>query len=111
MIISPPLRSRKSRSFLVDRRSPPSLGGATSNPGQADFQIAINTQGRLTNGDEFGDIVVRAGPDGQIGHLRDVARIELGSDNYALRALIDGQDAVGQTPFSRSATMALVTRL
>src|ERR1700761_8562088 len=43
--------------------------GAPPAPGKADFQISVNTQGRLTNEQEFGDIVVRAGPQGEISHL------------------------------------------
>jgi multidrug efflux pump len=81
--------------------------GAPPAPGQADFQIAINTQGRLSTEDQFGDIIVRAGPEGQLSHLRDVARIELGSDNYALRSLLDDQDAVALPIFQRPGTNAL----
>ena len=81
--------------------------GAPPAPGQADFQIAINTQGRLSTEEQFGDIVVRAGPSGQISHLRDVARVELGSDNYALRSLLDDQDAVALPIFQRPGTNAL----
>ncbi|MCD9354845.1 efflux RND transporter permease subunit [Klebsiella pneumoniae] len=61
----------------------------------ASFQVSVNTLGRLTTPDQFGDIVVKAGADGQITRLRDVARVELGSDSYSLRALLDGMDAVG----------------
>ena len=81
--------------------------GAPPAPGQADFQIAINTQGRLSTVDQFGDIVVRAGAEGQISHLRDVARIELGSDSYALRSMLDDQDAVALPIFQRPGTNAL----
>jgi multidrug efflux pump subunit AcrB len=77
--------------------------GAPPAPGQASFQIAINTQGRLATEEEFGDIIVRAGDKGQISHLRDVARIELGSDNYALRSKLDDQDAVALPIFQRPA--------
>ena len=44
--------------------------------------------------DEFADIVVRAAPDGQITRIRDVGRVELGSNTYALRSLLDNQPAV-----------------
>jgi multidrug efflux pump len=81
--------------------------GAPPAPGQASFQIAINTQGRLATEDQFGDIVVRAGDKGQISHLRDVARIELGSDNYALRAKLDDKDAVALPIFQRPGSNAL----
>ncbi|HEY4029285.1 MAG TPA: efflux RND transporter permease subunit, partial [Caulobacteraceae bacterium] len=81
--------------------------GAPPSPGQADFQIAINTQGRLSTEEQFGDIVVRAGQAGQISHLRDVARIELGSDNYALRSYLDDKEAVALPIFQRPGSNAL----
>ena len=81
--------------------------GAPPSPGGTDFQISINTQGRLSTEEQFGDIVVRAGPSGQISHLRDIARIELGSDNYALRSLLDDQQAVALPIFQRPGSNAL----
>ncbi len=81
--------------------------GAPPSPGESDFQISVNTQGRLETEQQFGDIVVRAGPDGQISHLRDVARIELGSDSYALRALLDNKPAIAIPVFQRPGTNAL----
>ena len=81
--------------------------GAPPAPGQSDFQISVNTQGRLETEQQFGDIVVRAGPDGQISHLRDVARIELGSDSYALRSLLDNKPAIAIPVFQRPGTNAL----
>ena len=81
--------------------------GAPPAPGQADFQISVNTQGRLESEQQFGDIIVRAGPNGEISHLRDVARIELGSDSYALRALLDNKPAIAMPLFQRPGTNAL----
>jgi multidrug efflux pump len=81
--------------------------GAPPAPGQADFQISVNTQGRLETEQQFGDIVIRAGPQGEISHLRDVARIELGSDSYALRALLDNKPAIAMPVFQRPGTNAL----
>ena len=81
--------------------------GAPPAPGQADFQISVNTQGRLETEQQFGDIVIRAGDQGEISHLRDVARIELGSDSYALRALLDNKPAVAMPVFQRPGTNAL----
>ena len=45
-------------------------------------------------GVNFGDIIIRTGGDGQVTRLRDVARIEMGADAYALRSLLDGEPAV-----------------
>ncbi|MGE6470617.1 efflux RND transporter permease subunit [Serratia proteamaculans] len=60
----------------------------------AAFQVTVNTLGRLTDEQQFGDIIIRTGLDGQVTHLRDVARIEMGADAYALRSLLDGEPAV-----------------
>ncbi len=68
--------------------------GAPPVPSNTTFQMLVNAQGRLTSEEEFGDIVVRATPEGQVTHLRDVARIELGSNMYALRSLLDNKSAV-----------------
>ncbi|MGB3815248.1 MAG: efflux RND transporter permease subunit [Shinella sp.] len=59
----------------------------------AAFQVTVNTLGRLSNEEQFGDIVVKTGANGQITRLRDIARIELGADSYALRSLLDGKPA------------------
>lgn len=60
----------------------------------AEFQVTVNTLGRLTDEEQFGDIIIRTGSDGQMTRLRDVARIEMGADAYALRSLLDGEPAV-----------------
>jgi len=60
----------------------------------AAFQVTVNTLGRLTDEAQFGDIIIRTGSDGQVTRLRDVARIEMGADAYALRSLLDGEPAV-----------------
>ena len=60
----------------------------------ADFQLTVNTQGRLASVEEFGNIVVKANADGATTLLKDVARLEMGSNSYALRALLDNKSAV-----------------
>ena len=60
----------------------------------AAFQVTVNTLGRLTDEQQFGDIIIRTGDEGQVTRLRDVARIEMGADAYALRSLLDGEPAV-----------------
>jgi multidrug efflux pump len=60
----------------------------------ADFQLTVNTQGRLQSVEEFGNIVVKTNADGATTLLKDVARLEMGSNSYALRALLDNQSAV-----------------
>jgi multidrug efflux pump len=81
--------------------------GAPPAPSDASFQLSINTQGRLTTESEFGNIVVRATGEGQITRLSDVARLELGSNRYSLRSLLDNKPAVGIGIFQRPGTNAL----
>jgi multidrug efflux pump len=73
----------------------------------ADFQLTMNTQGRLTSEQEFGNIVVKTNPDGATTLLKDVARLELGSDSYALRSLLDNQSAVALPIFEAPNANAL----
>ena len=55
--------------------------GAQPVPTDEQFQLNVQTQGRLTTPEEFGAIVIRANSDGSVLHLRDVARVELGAQN------------------------------
>jgi multidrug efflux pump len=66
--------------------------GAEPTPNSADFMVSINVRGRLRSEQEFGNIVVKSGSEGQITMLSDVARIELGASDYTLRALVDKQN-------------------
>ena len=59
------------------------------------FQINLQTQGRLTTPEQFGNIVLRANPDGSLLRVRDVARVELGAQNQDVESRIDGRPAVG----------------
>jgi len=82
------------------------LGQAPA-PTGADFQIAINARGRLESEEEFGNIVVATGRFGELVHLRDVARLELGSQDYGLRSLLDNQPAVAIPIFQAPGSNAL----
>ena len=68
--------------------------GASPNPDRIDLQLSINAQGRLQTEEQFGDIIVKTEPGGAVTRLRDVARIELGASDYALRSLLDNKPAV-----------------
>jgi len=68
--------------------------GQQPNSRPADTELLINTKGRLTTAEEFGDIIVKTGPRGERVELRDVARIELGASEYALRSLLNNKPAV-----------------
>jgi hydrophobe/amphiphile efflux-1 (HAE1) family protein len=59
------------------------------------FQMNVQTQGRLTTAEQFGNIVLRANPDGSLLRIHDVARVELGAQNQDVEARINGQPAVG----------------
>ena len=59
------------------------------------FQMNVQTQGRLTTPEQFGDIVLRANPDGSVVRLRDVARVEMGAQNEDVQTRINGRPAVG----------------
>jgi multidrug efflux pump len=81
--------------------------GAPPSPSATSFQMSVNTQGRLVSEEEFENIVIRAGADGEITRLRDIARIELGSNQYALRSLLDNQPAVAIPIFQRPGSNAI----
>jgi multidrug efflux pump len=82
------------------------LGAPPSDAGNS-FQLSINTQGRLVSEEEFENIIIRAGDDGEITRLRDIARIELGSNQYALRSLLNNQPAVAIPVFQRPGSNAI----
>ncbi|MCG7599872.1 efflux RND transporter permease subunit [Halomonas sp. McH1-25] len=81
--------------------------GAPPSPDATSFQLLINTQGRLVDEEEFENIVVRAGTNGEIVRLKDIARIELGASQYALRSLLDNQPAVAIPIFQRPGSNAI----
>ncbi|KLD65148.1 multidrug efflux RND transporter permease subunit [Dyella japonica] len=80
---------------------------APPGPTNSAFQLNINTQGRLITEEDFLNIIVRKDADGSFTHLRDVARVELGSNNYALRSLLNNQPAVALPIFQRPGSNAI----
>ncbi len=66
------------------------VGGEPIPPGQ-EFTYAIRAQGRLVTPEEFGRIVLRANPDGSLVRLKDVARIELGAQDYNIQGRFNGK--------------------
>ena len=66
------------------------LGSVPVPPGQ-EFSYTVRSQGRLLSEQEFGEIVVRANPDGSFVRVKDVARIELGAQEYDIVARLNGQ--------------------
>jgi hydrophobe/amphiphile efflux-1 (HAE1) family protein len=82
------------------------IGGQPSLPG-TQFQYIVNAQGRLQTEQEFGNIVVKSGANGETTYLRDIARLELGPDNYALRSMLDSGPAVAIPVFQLPGANAL----
>ncbi len=84
--------------------------GASPSLNGVDLQLNVNAQGRLSTPEEFGNIIVKSGTNGEITRLRDVARVELGAADYALRSLLDGESAVAipvfQAPGSNAITIS-----
>jgi multidrug efflux pump len=85
------------------------LGAPPTDTGSTAFQLLINTQGRLTTEEEFGNIIVRAAKNGQITRIRDLGRVELGSSTYALRSLLDNKPAAALPISQRPGSNALQT--
>ena len=75
--------------------------------GTSDFQWLINVRGRLIEQDEFEDIIIKTGSNGEITRLKDVARIELGADNYALRSLLNNRPAAAVPVFQAPGSNAI----
>jgi multidrug efflux pump len=72
-------------------------------------ELLINTKGRLVTEEEFGAIIVKTGPAGERVQLRDVARVELGASDYALRSLLNNKTAVALPIFQLPGSNAIAT--
>jgi len=81
--------------------------GKQPSPHPADTELLINTKGRLVSEEEFGDIIIKIGPHGERTLLRDVARLELGASEYALRSLLDNKAAVAVPIFQLPGSNAI----
>jgi HAE1 family hydrophobic/amphiphilic exporter-1 len=91
------------------------VGGEPVPRGQ-EFTYAVRAQGRLASVEDFGNVVVRAKPDGSLVRVRDVARVELGAQTYTTQGRLNGRPAVlvlvYQLPGSNAIeTMKAATRL
>lgn len=88
-------------------------GGVGQQPvaGAVAFELVINAQGQsCVTEEEFGSIIVKTGERGEVVKLRDVARVDFGSGEYALRSLINNKAAVGipvfQLPGARMSSIS-----
>jgi hydrophobe/amphiphile efflux-1 (HAE1) family protein len=76
-------------------------------PSNTEFQIALNAAGRLTDEQQFRDIVIKTGADGQVVRLGDVARVELGAQAYGVRSLLDNKPSLAIPVFQSPGANAL----
>ncbi|CAN5669841.1 multidrug efflux RND transporter permease subunit MexF [soil metagenome] len=82
------------------------IGGAPS-PAGLDYQFAVTTQGRLKDTEEFENIIIKTGSDGQVVHVKDVARVELGARDYTVSSHLDGKSAINIGVFQAPGSNAL----
>ena len=82
------------------------IGGSPAMP-DLTLQMSVNAQGRLSSEEDFRNIIVKTGIDGAVTRLGDIARIELGASDYALRSLLDNKNAVGIPIFETAGANSL----
>ncbi|WP_438862479.1 efflux RND transporter permease subunit [Neptunicella sp.] len=93
---------------IQEQNKQAAAGSLGSQPtGDSEFQLLINIKGRLSSEEEFGNIVIKVGEQGQITHLKDVAEVKMGADYYALRSLLDNKSAVAIPIFQRPGSNAI----
>jgi HAE1 family hydrophobic/amphiphilic exporter-1 len=89
------------------------VGGEPA-PGDQQFTYSVLAQGRLTSPEQFGNVIVRETPDGGIVRVKDIARIELGAQDYSIVSRLNGKNAaivaVYQLPGSNAVQTAAGVR-
>ena len=75
----------------------------------AAFQLPVQVQGRLSDPQQFADIVIKTDAEGRVTRVRDVARVELGAQDYGIRGFFDGQRGVGIAIIQQPGANALGT--
>ncbi len=81
--------------------------GAQPAPDDAAFQLTVQTQGRFSDVRQFRQVIVKAGEDGRLVRLADVARVELGARDYVTNSSLNGKPAIAIGVFQRPGTNAL----
>ena len=84
------------------------LGAEPAPPG-TELQLTINTQGRLITPEQFGQIIVKRGDNGEIVYLADVSRTELGAKDYNVSSYLDGKPALALAIFQLPGSNAVKT--
>jgi hydrophobe/amphiphile efflux-1 (HAE1) family protein len=85
------------------------LGREPAAPG-TQLTLPVTTQGRLSTPEEFGDIIVKAEPDGSIVHIRDIANVTLGAQGYDIATRINGKETAVFAIYSRPDANSLDVR-
>lgn len=85
------------------------VGGPPLPHGAAQFQYTMNVEGRLSNPEQFANMIVNVGRDGRITRLRDVGRVELAAANYSTANTFDGRPAVAMGIFQLPGSNAIQT--
>ena len=78
-------------------------------PSPGAFQLNVETQGRLSDAEAFGNIIVKSGEDGRVVRIRDIGRVELGAADYNRNGYLDKKVAVPLGIFQRPGSNALAT--
>ncbi|MDB5707074.1 MAG: transporter, hydrophobe/amphiphile efflux family protein, partial [Sphingomonas bacterium] len=91
-----------------------SVGQPPFNQGGTAFQLGIQAKGRLTTPEQFGEIIVKRDDQGRMTRLRDVARVQIGAQDYGINAFLSGKPMIGiaitQLPGSNALTTAAAVR-
>jgi HAE1 family hydrophobic/amphiphilic exporter-1 len=81
--------------------------GTPPTPSDNAFQLIVTTQGRFEDPRQFRQVIVRSTPDGRLVRVQDVARVELGAQDYVTNSYLNGKPAVALAIFQRPGTNAL----
>ncbi len=85
------------------------LGQAPFASKPADFQLPVQVEGRLSDPAQFGDVVIKTDAQGRITRVRDIARVELGAQDYSIRGYFDGKPGIGLAVIQAPGSNALAT--
>jgi len=83
------------------------LGQPPFDTGAAAFQLPVQVEGRLSEAAQFADVVIKTDGEGGITRLRDVARVELGAQDYSIRGYFGGQRGIGIAVIQQPGSNAL----
>ncbi|MGB0127845.1 MAG: efflux RND transporter permease subunit, partial [Rhodocyclaceae bacterium] len=81
--------------------------GTAPSPGGQVLTFPVQTRGSLSTPEEFASVIVRAAPDGSVVRVRDIARVELGAEDYQISLRFNGQPASGMGVYLRPGANAL----